>query len=313
MARPSSPRGAASLDRSGAVPLHAQVAAIVRAELAGHAPGTPLASEAALCERFGVARSVVRQALAGLVAEGAILRASGRAPVVAPPHEHRRLVQRSAGLYDQFADLGVTLRTRVLACRAAEAPAEVAAFLGTRDALLLERLRSVDDGPLAYVRTWLPRQAVPGLDAAALEDASLHRVLAQRHGLQPGAGRNRIRAVGAEAPLDALLDVPPGSPLLMLEGQGCDQAGRPMEWFTTWHRPERLVFDVEVEPSQERVQAALRPAGPQVDAPQPAARNGAPVRPSAQLPAAGGSSPAELDAAEQALLQALQAVRRLRG
>ncbi|WP_262344582.1 UTRA domain-containing protein, partial [Bordetella pertussis] len=53
----------------------------------------------------------------------------------------------------------------------------------------LERLRSVDAQPLAYVRTWLPRAAIAGLAADHLQDASLHRVLAQRFGLRPGRGR----------------------------------------------------------------------------------------------------------------------------
>ena len=53
------------LDRSGDLPLHAQMAAQLRGAILDGAPaGTALPSEAALCERYGVARSVVRQALA---------------------------------------------------------------------------------------------------------------------------------------------------------------------------------------------------------------------------------------------------------
>ncbi|WP_154400005.1 GntR family transcriptional regulator, partial [Bordetella pertussis] len=94
-----------ALDRSGATPLHAQVADAIRNHIRDHrlTAGTVLPSEAALCHSFGVARSVVRQALGALVAEGLIRRDPGRAPVVAPPREHRRMVQRSAGLYEQFA------------------------------------------------------------------------------------------------------------------------------------------------------------------------------------------------------------------
>src|SRR5690606_9520359 len=108
--------------------------------------------------------------------------------------------------------------------------------------------------PLAFVRTWLPRERLPELTANQLEDASLHRTLVQHYGLHPGRGRNRIRAVGADAALSRALEVSTRSPLLMLEGQGFDQYGRPLEWFTTWHRGEKLVFDVDVTPAGERVQ-----------------------------------------------------------
>ncbi|MFJ0714896.1 UTRA domain-containing protein, partial [Bordetella bronchiseptica] len=118
----------------------------------------------------------------------------------------------------------------------------------------------------------------------------------QRFGLRPGRGRNRIRAVAAEAALAQALDVAPGSPLLMLEGQGLDQDGHPLEWFTTWHRPENLVFDVDVGQERESVQPALT-CGTAAVAP-----------PAVAAPPSGA-----LDAVEQSLLQALQAVRRARG
>lgn len=286
----------AALDRASGLPLHVQVAHALRQDIQGRqlSAGTALPSESALCGQFGVARSVVRQALAALVAEGLIQREPGRAPMVAPPLEHHRLVQRSTGLFEQFANSGTTLRTQVLRFEPAKPPAEVAAFFGTDNTLVLERLRGVDNEPLAFVRTWLPLDRLPGLSAEHLHDASLHRILIQRFGLHPGRGRNRIRAVGADGDLALALGVASGSPLLMLEGQGFDQHGQPLEWFTTWHRGEKLVFDVDVTPAGERVQAAL----PEAAAP---------------LAASGESAdPATLASIEASLQAALDALRLLR-
>lgn len=247
------------LDRSGSEPLYAQIVRILAADIRDRRvpAGSVLPSEAALCKRFGVARSVVRQALSVLVAEGAIHREAGRAPTVAARREHQRLVQRSTGLFDQFASTGTALRTQVMKLEQGTAPADVVSFFGTADLWLLERLRRIDDVPLAFVRTWLPRDRVPDIDAESLNDASLHGVMAQRYGMRPGRGRNRIRAVAADQALAGLLEVETGSPLLMLEGQGMDSEGKPMEWFTTWHRAEQLVFDVEVGPATEQVQVAM--------------------------------------------------------
>lgn len=315
----------AGLDRSGGQPLHAQLAALLRSDVrARRLPvGTALPSEAALCERYGVARSVVRQALAALAAEGLIRREPGRPATVAQPREHRRLVQRSTGLYEQFAQSGVALRTRVLTLAPASAPpAAVAGFFGPGPLLMLERLRRVGERPFAYVRTWLPASRVAGLRAADLEDASLHRVLTQQFGLRPGAGRNQIRAVAADAGLSALLEVPAGSPLLRLEGQGRDQHGLPLEYFITWHRAEEMVFDVDVSDGRESVQARLDetaaplPQAVAVSGPKPApeaaaagpapmSATGAPAPlsfPTPPAPAPGGADPL---ARAQALLAEL--------
>ena len=292
--------GAESLDRSGDTPLYVQIVQLLRAEILGArlAPGTALPSEAALCKRFGVARSVIRQALAVLVSEGVVHREPGRAPLVAARNEHRRMIQRSTGLFDQFADKGALLRTRVTRLDTAAPPPEVAAFFASEDTWLLERVRRVDDAPLAFVRTWLPRSLVPRLEAGQLADASLHQVMATLYGLRPGRGRHRIRAVAADKLLAEMLDTLPGSPLLQLEGQGLDNSGRPLEWFTTWHRADQLVFEVEVGPAGEHVQ---------------------PVMESAET-MSGEATPADghhdkksaLAEAEQALVAALEALQRLR-
>ena len=184
-------------------------------------------------------------------------------------------MQRSTGLYEQFAQSGVALQTRVLAFARAEPPAEVAEFFGSTRLLMLERLRHVADAPLAYVRTWLPRRCRSRPARRRPGRCPLHGVLTRRFGLRPGAGRNQIRAVAADAALADLLDAPAGTPLLMLQGRGMDQHGRPLEWFTTWHRAEQLVFDVDVSVGHESVQPRLQtpPAQPDAapDAPDPAA------------------------------------------
>ncbi len=248
-----------AIDRNSDTPLHAQVAQRLRDDIRdrGLQAGSALPSEAQLGERFGVARSVVRQALASLVTEGVIVRQTGRAPIVAPTREHHRLVQRSTGMFDQFAKSGVRLRTRVLALDVRPPPAAVAAFFGSNQLLLLERLRFVDDAPLALVHTWLPAHFAPILAKVDLTDASLHGTLQTHAGLRPGKGRNHIKAVAATPVQATQLDVAQGSPLLLLEGLGRDQHDGPMEYFFTWHRGEHLVFDVDVTDDDEKVSRRL--------------------------------------------------------
>ncbi len=291
------PQQVGGLDRHSAEPLYAQIARLVGEEIqAGRLPaGAALPSEASLCTRFGVARSVVRQALSVLQSEGLIRKEQGRAAIVAARAELRRMVQRSTGLYEQFASSGMLLRTRILKLEKAVPPPEVAEFFGSQNGWLLERLRRIDDMPIAFVRTWLPRDRVPRLDASQLEDASLHAVMARLYGIRPGRGRNRIRAVAADKELAERLETAVGAPLLMLEGQGMDAQGRPMEFFTTWHRPEQLVFDVEVGAETEQVQVSMTNAS---------------VEPPSATPASGPQD--AFDTLERLLTTALGVVKQAR-
>ncbi len=236
------------MDRSSSRPLHAQVSEALREEIRDRRlpAGFALPSEESLRQRFGVARSVMRQALATLVAEGLVDKGRGRGSVVAPASEHHRLVQRSSGLFSQMAAEGLTVTTRVLQLREEGAPA-VAQWLGTPRVLRLERLRSVEGNPLAYIRTYLPLPRCSGLSSDELTDASLHDVLISRLGLRPTNGRRQVRAVAADTDLAASLEVAPGSPLLLLEGHGNDHLGRPLEVFATWHSASDIAFDIDVQ------------------------------------------------------------------
>jgi GntR family transcriptional regulator len=236
----------AAVDRAGGRPLHAQVADDLRAEIRDHRlpPGSALDSEAALQQRFGVARSVVRQALATLVAEGLVERGRGRGSVVAPAREHHRLVQRTSGLYAQLAATGHDVTTEVLDL--VEEPAGRDRWLGSDRVLRLERLRRIDGRPLARIRTTLPLPRCAGLTTGELIDASLHEVLTRRFGARPTSGRRQVRAVAADGDLARELATRPGAPLLLLEGRTADQEGRPLEVFATWHRAEDVAFDVDL-------------------------------------------------------------------
>lgn len=250
--------------QKGTVPLHVQISSALRSEIKDHRlpPGSLLPSEAALQERFGVARSVVRQALATLVTEGLVARGRGRGSVVASPREHHRLVQRSSGLFTQMAEEGQDVETRVISLQEQEAPPE-AEWLGTRQVVALERLRSVNALPVAYIRTYLPLPTCAGLTAEELTNASLHGVLRERFSLDPTGGRRHIRAVVADAELASAMGSEAGDPLLLLEGRGTDQHGRPLEVFATWHRADQIAFDIDVsdETSTFAVSGVL-PIGP---------------------------------------------------
>ncbi|HIY41629.1 MAG TPA: GntR family transcriptional regulator [Candidatus Nocardiopsis merdipullorum] len=285
------------VDRTDSRPLHAQVADVLRAEIRDRSipPGETLPSEAALRERFGVSRSVVRQALGTLIDEGTVHRARGRAPVAAAPTEHRRFVQRVTGMHDQFSSEGLDLATTVLSLdHVHTAPPAACRHLGTYDLLRLERLRSVGGVPLSRVRTWLPAARVAGLTTQMLHDASLHRVLRRRFGLFPTNARHQVRAVPADPRMAHDLDVPAQFPLLLLEGGTFDQAGSPLEWFESWHRSDRVVFDIEADDGG----ALVGPAPPPVEDP--------PTEP-------GRAEGADLDRARHLVEELREELERLRG
>ncbi|HEU4807613.1 MAG TPA: GntR family transcriptional regulator [Homoserinimonas sp.] len=240
------------------IPLHSQLASLLRASVDDGSlpPGSKVPTEVELQGKFGVSRSVVRQALAALSAEGLILRGRGRGSVVAPLHEHHRQVQRMPGLSAQISTTAGPVSTEVLSLGpGTDVRAEAA--LGTHDLLALRRRRTAEGEAIAIIQTWLPMSLAGTLTAQELTDASLHATLAGKFGVPVTAGRRQIRAVAASQRLADELALPVGSPLLLLEGTSLDDRGNPVEFFSTWHRADRVVFDLDVGGSTSAPNAAL--------------------------------------------------------
>jgi GntR family transcriptional regulator len=236
-----------SIDTGHRIPLHSQLNAILRSAIADGSlpPGSQVPTEAELQDKFKISRSVVRQALLSLTADGLIQRGRGRGSVVAPHHEHHRHVQRMPGLSAQIATASGPVRTEVLSLGTGTDPRAVAA-LETDELLALRRRRRAEDEVIAVIQTWLPLSLAGTLTADDLTDASLHTILNTRFGVPVTAGRRQVRAVPASERLARELSVPVGSPLLLLEGTSLDDSGATIEYFSTWHRGDRVVFDVDV-------------------------------------------------------------------
>jgi GntR family transcriptional regulator len=227
-------------------PLHRKLSSELRAQILGRAlaPSAQVPTEAELQERYGVSRSVVRQALSALEQEGLVERRRGRGTTVRERGELHRLVQRVPGLSTQVEDGGVHVSTQVLEL-GPEPASEATAALGSGQVLRMRRLRSAGGEPLAVIETWLPEE-LADLTAEELTDVSLHATVRSRFGTRIVAGKRQVRAVGADTETAELLQVPVGAPVLLLEGTSTDEAARPVEVFRTWHRADRVVFDINV-------------------------------------------------------------------
>jgi len=236
------------------VPLHARVEQALRERLTSRElrPGDLFPSEAALQQEFAVSRSVVRQALATLEAEGLIRKVQGRGSVVGQPREVHRDVLRSGMTLQAGGDGAVN--TRVTSFEVIPRPDHLMSITGDQ-VLQVERVRSVGGVVLSFIRTWLPLDVTQAISADDLVDASLHQLLGERMGRQVAGAHNQIRAVAATDTLAEQLDVEPGSPLLLLEGRSVDRDGVVLEEFSTWHRGDLATFDVEAVPVARRPQS----------------------------------------------------------
>jgi GntR family transcriptional regulator len=240
------------IDRRAAVPFYHQLEEILLGNIGrGWVAGDKLPSESELCLRYGVSRTVVRQALDEMERQGLVYKVKGKGAFVTGRKFEASFAQHAVGFHQAMTSRGHAVTSRVLAQAVAPAPAHVARMLELDVAapvVALDRVRSVDDVPIQVVRAWMPHALCPGLEDVDLRDASVYAVLGARFGLRPHRGRRTIEAVAMPAAEAELLAVPEGSPALLVESVTRTEDDIAFEHFSAVCRGDRAKLEIEVVP-----------------------------------------------------------------
>ncbi|MBO0981541.1 GntR family transcriptional regulator [Microbacterium sp. SD291] len=252
-----------AIDRRSAAPMYDQLRRLIVDGIArdGLQPGDPLPGEHRLCERYGISRTVVRQALAQLEHEGLVERVKGKGTFVSRPRTSEHLVHTLVGLYDDVERRGGHVHSDVLRHELIDADDEIAAALEVEagsPVVVLDRLRHVDGEPWSLSTTWMPEQVGRVTLGADLAEASLYRLLAQQ-GFVATHGVRSAEATVATHEQAQHLGVSAGSALLRLRSVSRDASGTPIEYFVAHHRGDRSRFEFQLQ--QEQSQASLLHVG----------------------------------------------------
>jgi GntR family transcriptional regulator, N-acetylglucosamine utilization regulator len=209
-----------SIDPNSPVPKYFQLRTIVldlieSAELPVNAA---VPSERELCQRFGLSRMTVRQAIDQLVAEGRLYRVPGKGTFVARPKIEMPL--RLVSFSEDMLSRGLRPGAIDIARRTIPATVLLARAFGTEPGTplhVIERLRTANGEPMALERAHILASLAPDLLDRRLADRSLYGVLEAVYGLVFDAGDQIINAGVADSADARHLEISRGSPVLLLE------------------------------------------------------------------------------------------------
>jgi GntR family transcriptional regulator len=206
-------------------------------------PGSPVPTERLLMAQLGTSRTTVRQALAELVGEGRLVRRQGSGTYVAEPKVSWPL--RMTSFTEQANATGRAASTELIDARRERASDETATRLGVPaggSVHRIERLRLVDDIPMALETSYLSATRFPGLARHLRRSESLYQVLRNEYGVVPVSAEETIETASATPREAELLSTETGAPILMLSRHSFTADGTPVEWVQSWYRGDRYRF-----------------------------------------------------------------------
>lgn len=243
------------LDPNDAVPLYLQVQRAVEQEMRTGAwpPPAALPSEADLSARYGVSRATVRQAMQRLTERGLVYRHVGRGSFALAPKPVVRL-DRYVSFSEELEARGHVPGSRLLGLSVVAADDLVAQNLALppgADVVRLIRLRLADWLPVAYSRSHIRRDLVPGIERDDLSSPafSLHRHLRQRFGIQWGESYSTLRPalLGDEAAPH--LEQSVGTPVFEMHTLNFVAGGGVAEFSHDFYRGDRMVVELRTAAS----------------------------------------------------------------
>ncbi len=235
------------IDRDSPVPLYHQLSEQLSAAISDGRlqPGDAFENEVALAQRLGLSRPTVRRAIQEMVDQGLLVRRRGLGTHVANRKVHRRAELTS--LWDDLRRAGRHPSTTIVRFETVvdERAASALDLDPDTPLLLVVRVRTADDDPVAYMHNWLPPQ-YSDISEAELEETGLYAALRAR-GVRPVVARQTF---GARMPTSAErkhLGIRGQHPVLTMTRMAFDAAGRAVEFGDHCYRAEDYSIDIMVD------------------------------------------------------------------
>lgn len=245
-----------SINRDSPIPLHHQVRSYLLSCIEGGEllPGQQLLQEREYAARFGISLAPVRQAILDLVKEGLLYRTPGRGTFV-----REQKVEEKISILSSFSESmkakGLSAVQRVVDLRVLKLPPALKKTLESegQQFVFLQRVALVEGEAIALLSSYLPARLVPGLESLDFNSRSLYKTLEERYGIVLARAENTIEVVRCRGAQSTVLGIPPGTPMLQVEGKTYDVTGQFVEYAQVLYRADRFRFTIESFRRDDRV------------------------------------------------------------
>ncbi len=215
-------------------------------------PGDRLPTERELSKRINVNRMTVRRAFQSLEFKGLINRLQGSGTYVAEPKIKRQasvLISFTRGMQRR----GYVPGAKLIRFERGTVEDPIGKELKLPDSApvyYIHRLRLLNEEPVLLERLNIPVYRFPDLERYDLAKRSLYEVMEKEYGVSVVHARQSLEPVLALEYEADLLEVEPGTPLMLEKRLAFEKDGQPVEYGGDLYRGDRFSFVTDTAPLQ---------------------------------------------------------------
>lgn len=237
-----------TIDPDGFLPRYHQLANILREHIADgkFEAHQPIPSERQLEEIYSVSRTTIRRAIDLLIRQGFLYREHGRGTFVSPQKLQKRISELTS-FSEDMKQRGIIPGQKILEIGYVQPSNKVRSHLELpekcKQVFRIERLRLGDGIPMGLQTSYYILSEEQTISREELEEyGSIYQMLQEKFHLIPTEA-DEILEVTLATPLEAsLLQIKPGSPLLLSERTTYSQYRRVIEFVKILYRGDRYRY-----------------------------------------------------------------------
>jgi GntR family transcriptional regulator len=237
-----------TIDPNGFLPRYYQLANILREQISNGKLEEyhPIPSERQLETIYSVSRTTIRQAIDLLVRQGFLYREHGRGTFVSP-QKLQKGISELTSFTEDMKQRGLVPGQKILEIGYVQPPEKVCQHLelpiGSHQVLRIERLRLGDSVPMGLQTSFycLPEEQTITLEELE-EYGSIYKILQEKFHLIPTEADETLEVTIATPREASLLQIEPGSPLLLSERTTYSQYRRVIEFVKILYRGDRYRY-----------------------------------------------------------------------
>lgn len=236
------------IDPDAFTPRYYQLANILRDQIAGGeiAAHQPIPSERQLEQLYSVSRTTIRQAIDLLVRQGFLYREHGRGTFVSP-QKLQKGISELTSFTEDMKQRGMVPGQKIIEIKQVKLPEKIRQKLelpaNPPEVLYIERLRLGDKIPMGLQTSYHFLPEGQTVTRKELETAgSIYQLLQEKFHLIPTEADETLEVALATPREASLLQIKPGSPLLMSERTTYSQNRRVIEFVKILYRGDRYRY-----------------------------------------------------------------------